>query len=209
MRAGGRRAGHIAGTCAGGRHVETSDRTPTYGRHQQERCDSGNGSAEGVGFEPTVSCPTHAFQACRFGRSRIPPDVHADGAHAPARRRRPGDLRHTAGSAESCCLPALTRFTGCRCTGPGRHLTWRAHGRVAGRSRRGSLAGSLRGMAESIKPSTAATGPQRFERGASARTTSSERCATRCATTGSATPTCSAAPAARARRRPPASSPRR
>ena len=29
--------------------------------------------AEGVGFEPTVSCPTHAFQACRFGRSRIPP----------------------------------------------------------------------------------------------------------------------------------------
>ena len=31
--------------------------------------------AEGVGFEPTVSCPTHAFQACRFGRSRIPPDM--------------------------------------------------------------------------------------------------------------------------------------
>jgi hypothetical protein len=29
--------------------------------------------AEGVGFEPTVGCPTHAFQACRFGRSRIPP----------------------------------------------------------------------------------------------------------------------------------------
>jgi hypothetical protein len=41
-------------------------------------------------------------------------------------RRRPGDLRHTAGSAESCCLPALTRFTGCDCTGPGRHLTTRA-----------------------------------------------------------------------------------
>ena len=29
--------------------------------------------AEGVGFEPTVSCPTHALQACRFVRSRIPP----------------------------------------------------------------------------------------------------------------------------------------
>ena len=29
--------------------------------------------AEGVGFEPTVSFPTHAFQACRFGRSRTPP----------------------------------------------------------------------------------------------------------------------------------------
>ena len=32
-------------------------------------------AAEGVGFEPTVSFPTHAFQACRFGRSRIPPEV--------------------------------------------------------------------------------------------------------------------------------------
>ena len=31
--------------------------------------------AEGVGFEPTVSCPTHAFQACRFGRSRTPPEA--------------------------------------------------------------------------------------------------------------------------------------
>ena len=29
--------------------------------------------AEGVGFEPTVTCATHAFQACRFGRSRNPP----------------------------------------------------------------------------------------------------------------------------------------
>ena len=28
----------------------------------------------------------------------------------------------TRGSAESCCLPALTRFTGCDCTGPDRHL---------------------------------------------------------------------------------------
>ena len=39
--------------------------------------------AEGVGFEPTVSCPTHAFQACRFGRSRIPP-----GARRSYRRAR-------------------------------------------------------------------------------------------------------------------------
>ena len=31
--------------------------------------------AEGVGFEPTVSFPTHAFQACRFGRSRTPPEM--------------------------------------------------------------------------------------------------------------------------------------
>ena len=31
--------------------------------------------AEGVGFEPTEGCPSHAFQACRFGRSRTPPGV--------------------------------------------------------------------------------------------------------------------------------------
>ena len=41
------------------------------------------GMAEGVGFEPTVSCPTHAFQACRFGRSRIPPYEPADGCTEP------------------------------------------------------------------------------------------------------------------------------
>ena len=29
--------------------------------------------AEEVGFEPTVSFPTHDFQSCRFGRSRTPP----------------------------------------------------------------------------------------------------------------------------------------
>src|SRR3954451_23152900 len=34
---------------------------------------TGSTLAEGVGFEPTVGCPTHAFQACRFGRSRTPP----------------------------------------------------------------------------------------------------------------------------------------
>jgi hypothetical protein len=31
--------------------------------------------AEEVGFEPTEGCPSHAFQACRFGRSRTPPEV--------------------------------------------------------------------------------------------------------------------------------------
>ena len=34
---------------------------------------------------------------------------------------RPGDLRHSRDSAESCCLPALTRFTGSGRTGPDRH----------------------------------------------------------------------------------------
>ena len=31
------------------------------------------------------------------------------------------------GSAESCCLPALTRFTGQGCTGPDRHLPEQMH----------------------------------------------------------------------------------
>ncbi len=26
-----------------------------------------------MGFEPTETCASHAFQACRFGRSRTPP----------------------------------------------------------------------------------------------------------------------------------------
>ena len=30
---------------------------------------AGNTLAEGVGFEPTESCPSHAFEACPFGRS--------------------------------------------------------------------------------------------------------------------------------------------
>src|SRR6478609_12010809 len=38
--------------------------------------------AERVGFEPTVSFPTHAFQACRFGRSRTPPRRRVRGVEA-------------------------------------------------------------------------------------------------------------------------------
>ena len=114
-------------------------------------------------------------------------------------------------SAESCCLPALTRFTGCRCTGPGRHLTMAgASARVAGR-RAGWPVGSLPVVLPAWRPtspSTAATGPAASPRCA-ARSTSCGPSATPCATTGSATPTCSADRAAPARRRPPASSPRR
>ena len=29
--------------------------------------------AEGVGFEPTVTCATTVFETVRFGRSRTPP----------------------------------------------------------------------------------------------------------------------------------------
>ena len=35
--------------------------------------------AERVGFEPTVTCATHDFQSCRFGRSRTPPGVMMQG----------------------------------------------------------------------------------------------------------------------------------
>ena len=46
--------------------------------------------------------------------------------NARSQEWRPGDLRHTGSSAESCCLPALTRFTGACCTGPDRHTPERA-----------------------------------------------------------------------------------
>ena len=56
--------------------------------------------AEGVGFEPTEGCPSHAFQACRFGRSRIPPGRAMLATRRPdvsgplaARIRRPGGTR--------------------------------------------------------------------------------------------------------------------
>src|SRR5207302_160765 len=39
--------------------------------------------AEGVGFEPTVPEGTHALQACRFGRSRIPPGVTVPSVFRP------------------------------------------------------------------------------------------------------------------------------
>ena len=46
--------------------------------------------------------------------------------NARSREWRPGDLRHTVSFAESCCLPALTRFTSACCTGPDRHTPERA-----------------------------------------------------------------------------------
>ena len=35
--------------------------------------------AEGVGFEPTEAFTSHAFQACRFGRSRTLPYLFTSG----------------------------------------------------------------------------------------------------------------------------------
>ena len=66
--------------------------------------------------------------ACR--RWPAGPGWPRHGRGAPGRRtrrlrRRPGDPRHTSGTAEGCRLPALTCFTDARCTGPDRHLTRR------------------------------------------------------------------------------------
>ena len=46
--------------------------------------------AEEVGFEPTVGCPTHDFQSCRFGRSRTPPELQPAQANG-SDRSRPAD----------------------------------------------------------------------------------------------------------------------
>ncbi len=54
--------------CIGGSLVDL-ERNP----NPWDCCVIYNTFAEEVGFEPTVSFPTHAFQACRFGRSRTPP----------------------------------------------------------------------------------------------------------------------------------------
>jgi hypothetical protein len=38
--------------------------------------------AEGVGFEPTVTCATMVFETIRFGRSRIPPGGIVTAGHS-------------------------------------------------------------------------------------------------------------------------------
>src|SRR5436305_12817791 len=48
------------------------------------------------------------------------------GRRIAVRRSGQAGLRHTRGPAESCCLPALTRFTGSRCAGPGRYAERRS-----------------------------------------------------------------------------------
>ena len=56
-------------------HVDLSDRNPGEFQPSPE--------AEEVGFEPTVGCPTHDFQSCRFGRSRTPPRLQPGQANGP------------------------------------------------------------------------------------------------------------------------------
>ena len=77
--------------------------------------------AEEVGFEPTVGCPTHHFQSCRFGRSRTPPGVQpGQGRMAPSHPDRP--IRR-AGDLGSCPGP----FDQGYCPPSGRYCVTRGH----------------------------------------------------------------------------------
>ncbi len=77
----------------------------------------GNTLAEEVGFEPTDPCRSHAFQACRFGRSRTPPVAVAEttgrigriASHTPAHIELvEGTKRHLCWQVAvgSCATPA-------------------------------------------------------------------------------------------------------
>ena len=112
--------------------------------------------AETVGFEPTVSFPTHAFQACRFGRSRTSPggddslSEHlrrqvaagscAIGAREPGQGRKAAALSGTSGVPQIAWPPpddvSVERPGGGRRPGPPR---------VAGRACRCGQLGSDRG----------------------------------------------------------------
>ena len=63
-----RRASAIASSMAAFVAANSADGSIRSSRSRVPNCD-----AEEVGFEPTVGCPTHDFQSCRFGRSRTPP----------------------------------------------------------------------------------------------------------------------------------------
>ena len=56
--------------------------------------------AERVGFEPTVSFPTHDFQSCRFGRSRTPPALQQASLKRPPTEELP---RPVPGAAVGPC----------------------------------------------------------------------------------------------------------
>src|SRR5207245_3414334 len=47
--------------------------------------------AEGVGFEPTVTCATMVFETIRFGRSRIPPGRDSTGSGRATRSKERGE----------------------------------------------------------------------------------------------------------------------
>src|SRR5580658_3514987 len=75
----------------------------------------GGSSAEEVGFEPTVGCPTHDFQSCRFGRSRTPPRVqpgqaNGRGSHEPAGGELQVHRRHSKATSLAALAPLYDRM---------------------------------------------------------------------------------------------------
>ncbi len=90
--------------------------------------------AERVGFEPTEGCPSHAFQACRFGRSRTspdePPTLSAGSLGAVESSAGPRRVRWRSGPVRRAPVnqvrpgreqPSAASFV--RRRSPGRHLT--------------------------------------------------------------------------------------
>ena len=86
---------------------------------------------EALRAETTVKRLVGSADPCRRRRPRTQPTGGpgaSDGSVRASAEQRAAPvigatarlLRHTAGPAESCCLPALTRFTGDRRAGPGR-----------------------------------------------------------------------------------------
>lgn len=128
--------------------------------------------AEGEGFEPSEGCPSHAFQACRFGRSRTPPGWTNSMRSSVGRISGPAIISVTAISPSevvtgSCATDArepgqdrkVAAFIGIVCVP---QIAWsspqsaRCHRRVAPRSRRDLPSNSMQ-----ILPSL----PQRPGRG--------------------------------------------
>ncbi len=187
--------------------------------------------AEGVGFEPTVSFPTHAFQACRFGRSRTPPrwpPRRTPGAPFASRGGHPTTGQGIVSACPPCHVAAGSCATAVREPSQGRkaaalsgacgapQIAWsplaRA-GTVAPRRHRARARGRWRRrpVASPRWPtsrSTAGTGHVSSPR-CGARRAWSTPCATPCAKTASATRTSSAGRVAPARRPRRASWPRR
>ena len=141
--AAARRSGHRPrdrGQDVEDRQVGRTAPVPPEGPGDQDRRHLAQGGHHDDGVGPGDRCcrgpgRSGVRRGVRPGRRRTGDgcvhggDARFDGSvhHSPARRRGPADrrsgqagLRHTGPAAESCCLPALTRFTGFRCAGPSR-----------------------------------------------------------------------------------------
>ena len=83
-------------SCTNGRFLSSEERTSADYRNAVEFFGKGS-MAERVGFEPTLPCGKHAFQACAFSHSAISPALLGnlfDFTILPASRLRP-DTRTT------------------------------------------------------------------------------------------------------------------